>query len=316
MSMKYPNKNMAPSHLAQAVHRQVHGLDIPTTPTEQSGFSLVEVLLGLAVVSGLGLGALSLASNLSNKKDVRIEQGNVQQLAEGIGSSYSSVGRFPTGLRQAAIIDNLVPVDMIQGSTSTLRNVWGSSVDLRATTINAKANAGMEIIYASVPKKGCAPFAIAASGGMFDVEIDGSSVIDAQGNIDPLLTAQRCDVSDGAEIIFTYYSGRSGLAMINPPMLCASDMSNPLCATTPPPGTPPGTPPGSPPSGGPRRGWAPAALAPPLLPVLPQHLQRHLPRQVHRLRLWCCHQAPRLRPRHRHRLPRLRHFVVHQHQWL
>jgi type II secretory pathway pseudopilin PulG len=189
----------APSPLSQAVHRQVHGRDIP--PPSQAGFSFVEVILGVAVVSILGVGAFTLANRLEEKKEIRIEQNNVQEIAQRVGSAYSSVGRFPGTLRQSAIGDGLLPSDMVRGTQ--LQNVWGSSVDLRTTTIDGKADAGMEIVYASVPKSGCAPLAISAGSGMFDVEIDGVSVMDAEGNVDPLAAGARCN-APAAEVVFTY----------------------------------------------------------------------------------------------------------------
>lgn len=209
------------------------------------GFSFVEVMLGLAVVSALGVGVFTVANRLEQKKDLRQEQSNIEQIAQRVGAAYSSNGRFPSDLRQSSIADRLVPVSMVHGTR--LENVWGSAVDLRPTTIDGRAAAGMEIVYASVPKSGCAPLAIAAGTGMFDVEIDSTSVMDAQGNIDPLLAGQRCNKPDGAEVVFTYYSGASGLAVTTLPPLCSADPTNPLCFSVAPPGTPPSVPPGSPP---------------------------------------------------------------------
>ena len=244
------------------------------------GFSFVEVLLGVAVVSVLGVGAFTIAGQLERKKDLRQEQSNIEQIARQVGASYSSTGRFPTNLRHASIADRLVPASMVRGTQ--LQSVWGANVDLRPTTIDGKANAGMEIIYSSVPKSGCAPLAIASGAGMLDVEVDGESVVDANGNVDPLLAGSLCDAAAATEVVFTYYSGASGLAVTTPPALCATDPTNPLCFTPtnptpptsapvvviPPPPSPPAPPPppGSPP---PPSTPPPPVVTPPSAPPPP-----------------------------------------------
>jgi type II secretory pathway pseudopilin PulG len=224
------------------------------------GFSLIELMLGISVVSIVGIGTFAIATHLDRKKDIRVEQANVEQIAQRVGASYASTGRFPTNLREASISDHLIPTSMVQGAS--LRSVWGEAVDLRSTTIDGKSDAGMEIVYESVPASGCAPFALSAGRGMFDVQVDGASVLDAQGNVDPLLAGRRCEQSSTSQVVFTYYSGASGLALITAPALCASDPTNPLCDSAPPPGTPPGAPPGSPPG-------PPAPPAPPPTPPTP-----------------------------------------------
>lgn len=78
---KLPSHTPAPSPLAQAVHRQVHGRDVPP-PSQQAGFSFVEVLLGLAVVSVLGVGVFTVANKLEEKKEVRIEHYDVYYTRE------------------------------------------------------------------------------------------------------------------------------------------------------------------------------------------------------------------------------------------
>jgi prepilin-type N-terminal cleavage/methylation domain-containing protein len=258
----YPGHTPTVHPLSQALHRQMRGDSLSFAP--QTGFSLVEIMLGLAVVSVLGVGTFVVAERLSEKKAIRQEQANVQEIADRVGSAYSSLGRFPSHLRQEALEDNLLPVGMVHGSH--LESAWGSAVDLTPTTIDGKANAGMQIVYSSVPTSGCAPLALSAGKGMFDVEIDGVSVMDATGNVDPLASAARCEAAGEAMVVFTYYSGAAGLAVMTPPALCAVDMSNPLCASAPGPASPPAVPPATPPSIPPP---PPSAPPPPTTPPPP-----------------------------------------------
>lgn len=201
-------------------------------------------MLGLAVMSVLGIGTFKVAQHLENKKNIRVEQENVQMIAQRVGAAYSSLGRYPTQITSAALEDRLLPIQMISGGS--LRSAWGSSVGLSTTTIDGRANTGLEIAYASVPAKSCAPLAMSAGSGMFNVEINGTSVLDSDGNVDPLLSARECGNS-ASQVVFTYYSGASGLALAAPPGLCVDDPSNPLCSAPAPPAsiTPP--PPSAPP---------------------------------------------------------------------
>lgn len=245
----------APSPLAMACQQSM-----------QRGFSFVEVMLAIGVATAVAGGTFAVYRNLENKKEVRAEQANVQALARDVGSAYSSLGRFPPALRMKSIDDKLVPAHMVVGSE--LRNLWGSAVDLAATTVDGRLNAGMEIIYTNVPARTCSAFATSASGGMFDVEVNGVSVMGATGSVDPAATVERCAGDAGSRVVFTYYSGATGLSVTAPASLCGADPTNPLCAGNPTPTPPPAvTLPGSPlppPAGSPP---PPTPLAPPPPPA-------------------------------------------------
>ena len=244
MSRQPPRHTPAPSPLAVACSKAL-------------GFSFVEVLLGLGVATILGVGTFSVAQSLNTKKQLRSEQANIQQIAQRVGSAYSSTGRFPTNLRQDALSLNLLPQSMVNGTA--LESAWGASVDVQPRTIDARANAGLDIIYAAVPPRLCENLVVSAAKGMYDVRVNNQSVFNTEGNVDAFAAGTRCGATP-SQVVFTYYAGATGLAITTPPALCAADPSNPLCFTPanptpptsspvvvipPPPAPPP--PPGSPP---------------------------------------------------------------------
>lgn len=237
----------APSPLARAVYQS-----LTASPSHDRGFTLVEVMLVLGGLSLLSAGSFIVYQNSRNNADVRIEQSNIQQIAQGADRIYGSLGSYTDVSNAAAIGSNIPPTSMVSGSTS-LSSRWNQPVLLEPTAVGSQPAAGLKITYQAVPAKACLKLAQAASDGMVDVEVGGQSVFSGgRLNIDTAIT--RCAAAPGgsAPMVFTYHGGSSGLAGTVLPPVSLPPLSPPTSPppVAPPPAPPPVAPPPSPPAPG------------------------------------------------------------------
>jgi Tfp pilus assembly protein PilE len=203
MTKCHPNipPPLAPTALARAAHHTLTGHDCPSAASQatQHGFGLLEVILAVGAAALLAGGTFVLYQTTSNRSNVRAEQANIQQIAANTSHQYGALGSYAGLSTPTAISQGLIPASMIHDGAAL--NRWDSTVTLRPSAISGVANAGMDIIYASVPKRACAMLAIAAGAGMSDVKISpvssksGQSVM--RGNtLDRAAISSACATAD------------------------------------------------------------------------------------------------------------------------
>jgi Tfp pilus assembly protein PilE len=272
MTKCHPNipPPLAPTALARAAHHTLTGHDCPSAASQatQHGFGLLEVILAVGAAALLAGGTFVLYQTTSNRSNVRAEQANIQQIAANTSHQYGALGSYAGLSTPTAISQGLIPASMIHDGAAL--NRWDSTVTLRPSAISGVANAGMDIIYASVPKRACAMLAIAAGAGMSDVKISpvssksGQSVM--RGNtLDRAAISSACATADSHRMVFTYGNASGLLPVIMPPITLPPSGRSP--PPPPPPAGPPPSPPPTPPPPPPPPPGCPAAPA--LTPACP-----------------------------------------------
>lgn len=242
----------APSALATAVCQGLTGR------SPAPGFSLIEVMLVLGGLSLLSAGGFIVYQGAANNANVKTEQDNVQKLANNADRIYGALGSYQNVTTARAVADKIPPTSMVSGSGLLSR--WSEPVVVAPVAIGTRANAGLKITYQAVPARACLKFARAASEGMFDVEVDGVSVLNhGRFNTDQAIT--RCNQSAATPVVFTYHAGTTGLAGEVLPPVSLPPLNPPSTPppVAPPPAPPPATPP--PPPASPGCGTAPSGAA-------------------------------------------------------
>lgn len=254
-----PNHAPAPTSLARAVRASLPGA------ASSTGFTLLETLLVVGGVALLSAGGFVIYQGAALNADVKTEQSNIQSIAQQSDRVYGSLGSYENLTTETAITAKVPPQSMVAGGTG-LMSRWQKPVLLEPTNVGARSNAGLQITYQDVPAKACARLAQAASGGMFDVKVDGTSVFSG-GKLDTPAAVSRCAANDTAPMVFTYYGGTSGLAgqVLAPVEIPAAPPTSAPVVVTVPPTAPPVAPPTAPPAPG--CGPVPAAPASGLTPA-------------------------------------------------
>lgn len=222
-------------------------------PHSQRGISLIEVMLAIGAMTLLSGAAFAIYQSSANNADVRAEQANIHTIARNADMTYGALGSYAGLTTAQAIADRVPPVSMNSGVGLTSR--WAQPVILEPATIDGRPNAGLKIVYHAVPTRACLKLAAAASGGMYDLEIDDTSVFNRGNNHRPTIldiqaATQRC--RNAARLAFTYYGGATGLsaqvltpvALPPPPPTSAPPPPAPVVAPPPVAVTPPAPSPG------------------------------------------------------------------------
>ena len=222
-----------------------------------AGFTLVELALSFVVIGALAVGTIYAYQRTQTTAEVRQEQSRIQEISEKGERNYGALGSYTGVSSPAFVAAGLSPPGMASGGT--LHSVWGQPVSLSATDIGLKPEAGLKIVYDAVPVRACALLAAATAEGLWDVQVNGATVLKGPSDLDATLASSRCSQNDTAQMVFTYYGGASGqvASVLAPPAWGGGQVSAPSTAA-PSPSTP--TAPSAPPIGPP---------PPPLVPLTP-----------------------------------------------
>lgn len=191
------------------------------------GWSLLELLLALAVLAAMSLAVWWALSPTQSAAEVKIEQDNLRALSSALEQSSGLLGSFEIATTERALADGLVPKRMIQDGQ--IRSAWGGAVSIAPRTYE-RPNDAMVITYQATPGEVCAQLASATVRGAYDIRVQDESVFGPQG-FDPARAAQLCGAANGAVVEFIYRVS-SGVA------------AAPVAPPPPPPPGPGCTPPG------------------------------------------------------------------------
>jgi len=117
---------------------------------KQSGYTLIEIMIVLGIVSSIAIGAFVLVGKVNTSRTVNSELDNTRALTASINSSFSGAATY-TGLNPAnAIILRAVPDNMVSGVNVV--NAFGNlSIENAGSAALAPA-AATGIILTGVPK--------------------------------------------------------------------------------------------------------------------------------------------------------------------
>ncbi|PJL52329.1 hypothetical protein B9Y60_10540 [Stenotrophomonas maltophilia] len=196
----------------------------PHSHKPQAGWSLIETLLSLAILTAIGGATFYAARTSTASAKVRAEQSNIHELAQRVENSFGLVGNYD-GVSSARIMqEGLAPETMKNGNF--LWSQWGS-VD-----VAAYPGGGYQITYYNVPQESCVPLASAVSGSAWDIEINGTSTKPltpaGKKSFNPLLAQRNCLVEN--ELIFVFGKDWSSSVLVASPL----DLPPPPVSITPP----------------------------------------------------------------------------------
>lgn len=156
---------------------------------KQSGFSLLEFIVGLVLV------VIVVAVVYANFGTAR-SGAQTQVATQGAMGIVAAVSRnFPSpsyGANGADLVPTIVkqaPKNLVNGST--LRDPWGNAI----TVVAANAGANYVINFAGVPAEECNPFVRALADSFRAVRVGTADVKPAGGTLNSTALTTACDVT-------------------------------------------------------------------------------------------------------------------------
>lgn len=149
---------------------------------KKKGFSLLELLLGLAIVAALAAAAFIIYPKIVIGQQVKQEANNISQLKTQISALYSSTSSnipLRTSLNTVVIKAGIAPQTMITGTWNGLKSIWGGDVYVGTYDI-ANATA-LAIQYNHVPPEACAKLVMQTARGFEQVVVGAEVSGDANG---------------------------------------------------------------------------------------------------------------------------------------
>lgn len=157
------------------------------------GFSLLEILLVLAIAAGIVSAAFIIYPKVQTSFKINREATNIATIQAGIKSIYGSVSNFSGLNTDFAINANIVPEDMIQenAGVKTIVNSFKGSVTISSSNYgpNSTVDASYNITYTGLQTEECIKLGVASVRNVYNMRINGI----------PLSAI----VSDGVEINIT-----------------------------------------------------------------------------------------------------------------
>lgn len=147
---------------------------------KKKGFSLLEILLVLGIISGAIILAIIIYPKITSANNVKTEVANAGLIKSGVQSLYASSSNPPlnSDMNSLLIKANVIPENMIQG-TNKIQNVWSGDVYVGTTTINGKI--AFAVQYNHVPAADCIKMVTSASTGFDQIVVSAGSGGDAGG---------------------------------------------------------------------------------------------------------------------------------------
>lgn len=175
----------------------------------KKGFSLLELLLVLGIISALVVAAFIVYPKVQASQRAQAESNNIATIQAGVKSLYTSASSF-TGLSNTVAVQaKIFPDNMLSGSESAVKpiNAFKGDVILGAAATGPSKAPGssFNITYSNVPAAECTKIVTAAAGNFYEVGVGVAANVKAAGDVlDVAKTATQCSAGGNSNtLIFT-----------------------------------------------------------------------------------------------------------------
>lgn len=170
------------------------------------GFSLLEILLVLAVAAAFVIGAFLLLPKAQSGTRADTESKNISTIVAGVKSLYTSSSTY-TGLTNTVASNaKIFPDNMLNGSSVDPLNAWKGTLTVAAAATGPSATAGSSftITDTAVPASECTKIVTGISGSFYTVQVGSTVVKSAGGTLDTATVATACNAGGNSNtLVFT-----------------------------------------------------------------------------------------------------------------
>jgi prepilin-type N-terminal cleavage/methylation domain-containing protein len=167
------------------------------------GFSLIELLLVLAIVAALAVAAFILYPKVNAQRQASASVSDLNAMKAAVSSMYlSSTGRYPGLTTAIANQGRVIPSSLNGGdftATAPIRTPWGGALSINVLAADRVTIFGPDLVagrayavaYTLVPDDVCGNFIAGAASNFQDITVGTTTIFDANG-FNPALTAPLC----------------------------------------------------------------------------------------------------------------------------
>ena len=169
----------------------------------QNGFSLLEILLVLAIAAALVIGAFIVYPKVQAAARADAESKNISTIVAGVKSLYTSSSTYTGLTNEVAINAKIYPDNMINGTSTTPINAWKGEVTIAAADTGSSGVEGSSftITYKSVPAIECAKIVSSTAGNFYIMKVNDNVVKASDGVLDIAATAEKCNAGGNTNTI-------------------------------------------------------------------------------------------------------------------
>ncbi len=187
----------------------------------QTGYSLTELLIAAGIVSVMGAVAFVLYQPVKARAQTRAESERLNNLSSEIQQAFGVVGSYEGVSSERLIEERFIKPEQFQNGK--IRNEWGGVVDAQPFGIRHFGDA-FTLDYTSVSAASCSDFVSANATGVYDVVIDGTSIV--KNNNDRLDVAALANACASARVVsFIYHNENVGQFIASPLNLPQADQT-------------------------------------------------------------------------------------------
>lgn len=176
---------------------------------KKKGFSLLEIILVLAVAAGFIIGVFMLLSKTQAGQRAAREANYMTTITTGVRALYIGVPSY-AGITTAAIVNARVfPEDMLPDSTSTAPlNSWKGLVTIASSNEGPSGATGSSftITYPNVPGEDCVKIVSQIGPSYYIIKVNGTTVKDPVNLLDPATLGVACKAGGNSNtLVVTNY---------------------------------------------------------------------------------------------------------------
>lgn len=173
------------------------------TKTNKKGFSLIEIILVVAIGLVLIIAAFVMYPKIQSNQRAINESKNVGVIKAGVRALYKGKATY-TGLSNTILVEaGAIPDNMtVKGDTSKIISSYGSPMRIYASDYGTSKAVGstFTIIYMNITNDDCAKLVPLIAGEMSAIQINALRVKPLNEPVDPKLVADACAQSDNNQI--------------------------------------------------------------------------------------------------------------------
>lgn len=139
---------------------------------QKKGFTLIEIVLVLGVITALGAGIFSTYNKRHDAALANSQSKYLQIINKTVINGYGVTGNFAPLTPSNLIAQGIAPNEMINGTA--LNNVWGGDFNTGAATFGGSQ--GFFITLSQVPSSGCAKIASDVANDFMEMDINGVAI--------------------------------------------------------------------------------------------------------------------------------------------